>query len=320
MNRIEIFMVAGGNASHYARLAIESLFKNCKDTFSFSVLTDSAHDKLVYEQILTDLRPDRSIALKVYDQADCDLKAATFFAHVTNVQQFRAGHPCWRKITDPSLFATENSNIIVLDPDIVFPSEFKFEPTIDGQLILMRQHRHCLLPSDVVMTAFRSGIRLAHHTDIGVAQHTVLPWLWIDDVIGRLGGIKLPRIAHIESILWAAIAMQIGGGYLAADVWSCWERTILKRLIMMAGVRDYRIFRVEPIQQMKCFHGSSGAKDWLLDGEKAGLFSPGQPKLAPSRISPFIEITLPEFEKTERRKQIYHRSLTWLGLADPLKT
>ena len=320
MIKKEIFMVTGGQSGDYARLAILSLFENCRDHFSFTVLTDEPADKALYTAILNEADPDGKVEKHVYDMDDCNARADVYFADFPNVRDFHYGHPCWRKITDPSLFATEGAEIIVLDPDIYFPSEFVFENTPDGKLILMRQHRHCLLPAETVIATFDAGIRLAHHTDIGVAQHTTLPWKWIDETLARMGGKSLPRKAHIESILWAAIGMKTGGGYLDGHVWTCWERTPVKRVLMMLGLRDYRLLKIEPIGRMKCFHGSSGAKDWLVKAHAAGIFKKSSPKLTQTPIAPFVEITREEFVRGEARKKIYHNSLAYLGLSDPLSS
>ncbi|MFZ6765171.1 hypothetical protein [Pseudoroseomonas sp. WGS1072] len=314
---IQICMVAGANAISYAEHAIESLFRNCAQDFSFALITDKLADKVAYETVLSRLAPRGPI--QVVDEDYCDRMASEFFKNHPNVQRFRKGHPCWRKITDPSLIAPPGADIIVLDPDIYFPNRFLFEATRPGQLLLMRQQRHCLLPDHVVQTAFRMKLSLAHHTDIGVAQHTALPWDWIDQVIVQLGGEGLPRVPHIESILWAAIAMKIGGGYLDSKKWSCWERTAVKRLLMIAGIQGALMLRLEKINAMKCFHASSGAKDWLVEGYRRGLLQGNMQQLEPSPVEPYIELTQQAYQKGERLKARYHAILRAVRLRDPLR-
>lgn len=317
MSQRSVTMVAGIDAIGYAELAIATLLAKCRDPIRFTLLTDSAADKARYAALLARLPGDAPRA--VFDQSDCDARAEEVFADHPNIRAFRRGHPCWRKITDPSLFAEPGSEIIVLDPDLVFPNPFTFEATPRDGLLLMRQRRHCLLPPHVVRAAMAAGYPLAHHTDIGVAQHRALPWDWIETAVGRLGGGALPRVAHVESILWAMIAMEIGGGFLDPRAWACWERTAPKRLLMLAGMGGPGLLRIERAHRLKCFHGSSGAKDWMVAAAARGLFRAGAPRLGATPIRPFVAISPAEFERGERRKTSYHAVLRTLRLRDPLR-
>lgn len=315
--RLSITMVAGIEAIDYAALAIGALFAQARDPFRFTLLTDSAADKARYAALIAGLAGPGESA--VFDLSDCDARAEAVFARHPNIRRFRRGHPCWRKITDPSLFAAPGEAVIVLDPDLVFPNPFRFEATPPGGLLLMRQRRHCLLPPEVVRRAMAAGYPLAHHTDIGVAQHFALPWDFIEEAIGRLGGGGLPRVPHIESILWAMIAMEIGGGYLDPGAWACWERTAPKRLLMLAGLGGPGLLRLERARRLKCFHGSSGAKDWLVAAAARGLFRGGAPRLDPTPCAPFVALAPAAFERGERAKAGYHAALRGLRLSDPLR-
>ncbi|MBR0903881.1 hypothetical protein [Bradyrhizobium liaoningense] len=309
-------MVAGGGAVSYAAGAVRSLISNSADPIKLTILTDSEADKAAYETMVSEIG---AADVKVVSEDRCDQLAQEFYRPFPNIRSFRKGHPCWRKITDPSLFVESGQEVIVVDPDLYFPNIFRFEATLPGRLILMRQHRHCLLPPSVVERAFERNIALAHHTDIGVAHHTVLPWEWLENLIAELGGADLPRVAHIESIIWAAIAMQIGGGYLRASDWLCWERTVPKRALLMLGIGGPSLFRLEPLKSVKCFHASSGAKDWLLSAERRGIFRTGKvDRTSPSPLSPFVSISAEEFKRGERMKDTYHSLLRRLGLKDPL--
>jgi hypothetical protein len=317
MSQRSITMVAGIDAIGYAELAIATLLATCRDPFRFTLLTDTAADKARYAELLARLPGDAPRA--VFDQAECDARAEEVFADHPRIRAFRRGHPCWRKITDPSLFADPGAEVIVLDPDLYFPNPFTFEATPPGGLLLMRQRRHCLLPREVVRAVFAAGYPIAHHTDIGVAQHGPLPWDWIETALGRIGSPALPRIAHVESILWAMIAMEMGGGYLDPRAWACWERTAPKRLLMLAGGAGPGLLRLERAHRLKCFHGSSGAKDWLPRAAARGILHPGAPRLAPTRAQPFVAITPAEFERGERAKARYHAVMRGLRLSDPLR-
>lgn len=311
------YMVAGSDALPYVGLAIESLLAKSVEPVRLTVLTDAAADRERYANLVAALGLDGKV--RIFDKQACDERASEVFGRHPNVRAFRDGHPCWRKITDPSLFAEAGDEVIVLDPDIYFPNPFAFEPTRAGELLLMHQLRHCLLPADVVRRAFHKGIRLAHHTDIGVAHHTDLPWEWIDRLIVELGGTDLPRVPHVESIVWAAVGMEIGGGYLSPGKWACWERTALKRALLLLGMSGTQLLRFEPISRLKCFHASSGAKGWLRGAHDAGLLrGGGQDQRAPSPIDPYVEIGPEEFERGERLKVAYHRWLGKIGVRDPL--
>ena len=317
MKRRSVYMVAGIDAIDYAEIAIASLFVNCSDSITFTLITDSASDRDRYAALLDRLPGETPWVTR--SQGECDALAEEVFRNVPHVRAFRLGHPCWRKITDPSLFAVPGSEVIVLDPDLYFPNAFHFEATPKGRLLLMRQRRHCLLPADVVRAAFQTGLPIAHHTDIGVAQHDELPWPWIDSLIAQLGGTDLPRVAHVESILWAMIAMKIGGGYLSPRAWACWERTLGKRLLMLLGFSGPGMLRLERTSRLKCFHASSGAKEWLVAAHEAGIFHAGEPRLAPVDPEPFVAIGRAEYEAGERMKGRYHAMMRGLRVRDPFQ-
>ena len=315
MNMRSVIMLAGREALPYAALAIRSLFANRRDEIRFTLLTDGPEEVRAYADLLA--RLPSGIPREVHGAEECAARAETVFHDYPGLRAFRRGHPCWRKITDPSLFAAPGSEIILLDPDVYFPNPFTFEATPPGRLLLMRQRRHCLLPAEVVRAVFRARLPLAHHTDIGVAQHDALPWDFIERTIARLGGAALPRVPHVESILWAIIAMRVRGGYLDPGAWACWERTGPKRLLMMAGLGGPGLLRLERIGRLKCFHASSGAKDWLVGAEARGLLAPGAPRLEPTRPIPFAPIRPAQFERGERIRAGYHGAIRALHLRDP---
>ena len=153
---------------------------------------------------------------------------------------------------------------MLLDPDLYFPNRFQFEETPQSGLLLMWQRPNCLYPPDVVSSAINKGIRLAHHVDIRVAHWRAAADLdWLDWLIGELGGLSLPRIMHVEAIVWAALAMQVGGGYLDPSYWKCWRRSPAKRVRIKLGASGTRILRSEPWGDLKCFHAGGEVKKWL---------------------------------------------------------
>lgn len=123
-------MIAGIDAISYAEVAIVSLLKYCRDKISLTVITDSSEDKQSFAEMLA--RVGGNFACDVVSEADCDARAENMFRDFPNVRAFRKGHPCWRKITDPSLFAEPGEEIIVLDPDLYFPNAFHFEAAPEG--------------------------------------------------------------------------------------------------------------------------------------------------------------------------------------------
>ena len=79
------------------------------------------------------------------------------------------------------------------------------------------------------------------------------------------------------------------------------------------------LLRIERAHRLKCFHGSSGAKDWMIAAAARGLFREGAPRLGATPIRPFTAIGPAEFERGERRKASYHAVLRTLRLRDPLR-
>jgi hypothetical protein len=197
-----------------------------------------------------------------------------------------------------------------LDPDLYFPNRFRFEETPKAGLLLMWQRPNCLFPPEVVKTAIDSGIRLAHHVDIGVAHWRALADLdWLDWLVGQLGGASLPRIMHVEAIVWAALAMRSGGGHLDPAYWRCWNRSPTKRVSIKLGVSGLRILRSEPWAKMKCFHAGGEAKWWLHEARDAGLLENNADISQAGRVIPFIELTPADYA----RERAFKRMLKALG-------
>jgi hypothetical protein len=306
-----LFMVLTPRSLSYARIAIESLFRNADEPFNLALITDSTDDKQILLEELGDLKnglvSKRSIS--IFDEADLSARELEMFASYPNIIEFRHGHPCWRKVTDPILLSRDGEEMIILDPDIYFPNKFCFEETLQSQLLLMWQRPSCLLPADVVYNAMGAGIALAHHTDIGVAQWKMpidLPWL--DWLLGKLGSPNLPRNMHVESIVWAALAMRMGGGYFDPSLWLCWRRTQFKRILRRLGIGGPIILKGEPWTEIKCFHAGGEAKWWLLETKNKGYLDSNETKTHPSRPLPFKELKPDVFAQIERRRSWLRRA------------
>jgi hypothetical protein len=195
--------------------------------------------------------------------------------------------------------------LVLLDPDLYFPNRFQFEPTPESGLLLMWQRPNCLFPPEVVHTAIASGIRLAHHVDIGVAHWRASADLaWLDWLVGKLGGANLPRHMHIEAIVWAALAMRVGGGHLDPIFWKCWRRSLAKRVMTKLGVNGVHVLKSEPWSDFKCFHAGGEAKWWLHGAREAGLLNGGATHAAPGRVLPFIELTPAHYAREQALKRV----------------
>jgi hypothetical protein len=299
-----VYMVLSPRSLGYAGDALESLFCNSLEDLHLSLVTDSERDKEELSEKLATLDA-KAHRWKVYSEQDLAEREEALFAEHGNLRAFRRGHPCWRKITDPLLLSDPGEELVLLDPDLYFPNRFQFERTPPDGLLLMWQRPNCLFPPETVRTAIGAGIRLAHHVDIGVAHWRASADLdWLDWLVGRLGGVKLPRIMHIEAIVWAALAMRSGGGYLDPDRWKCWRRSPAKRVMSKLGVSGRRILASEPWSGLKCFHAGGEAKWWLHEAREAGLLDGGATLDQPGRILPFVELTPAYFARERAFKRV----------------
>ena len=307
-----LFMVLSPRSLPYATLALSSLFRNAQEPLALTLITDSDAEKQILIEALNKLAAaeDRYTTSIVLGKSDVDQREVIQFAKYENLRSFRTGHPCWRKITDPILLSADRQEMIVLDPDIYFPNKFRFDPTPQAGLRLMWQKPSCLLPPEVVKAAMDAGIALAHHTDIGVAQWRMPVDLeWLDWLIGKLGSAALPRSMHVESIVWAALAMRMGGGYLDPRTWLCWHRSQYKRVLLRLGVSGPSLLKSEPFSDIKCFHAGGQAKWWLLEARKRGYLDRGG-KLdrdgawfERSKSLPFTELAPKDFALLQRNRR-----------------
>jgi hypothetical protein len=304
-----LYLVLSPDSLPYARFALQSLWKHSVESIHLHLITDSEADKTVLAEFMANLpsRPDHSWSVHAEHDLD-DLEAAQF-SRFPNLRAFRHGHPCWRKITDPLLLALPGSEIVLLDPDVFFPNHFNFEITPADGLLLMWQKPNCLLPNSVVTRAMQAGVRLANHVDIGVAQWRGPADIeWLEWLIGTLGGRELPRMMHVEAIVWAALAMRLGGGYLDRQHWHCWHRTQTKRLLRTAKVPGTHILRSEPWQTIKCFHAGGQAKWWLPATIASGFIPPPSECIQQNEASPFIELTYTAYRREQNFKRLLRRT------------
>lgn len=300
----QVYMVLSPRSLVYARDALQSLFRNSVEPLHLRLVTDSDEDKERLNETVAELDA-KGHQWTIYSEGELGAREEALFAGYDNLRTFRRGHPCWRKITDPLLLSEPDAEMVLLDPDLYFPNRFKFEETPHTGLLLMWQRPNCLFPPEVVRTALGNGIRLAHHVDIGVAHWRASADLdWIDWLVGKLGGSDLPRIMHVEAIVWSALAMRIGGGHLDPGYWHCWRRSPARRALLKLGVGGTTILRSEPWRGMKCFHAGGEAKWWLHAAMEAGLLDGGAEHGQAGRVIPFVELTPADFERERALKRI----------------
>jgi hypothetical protein len=301
-------MVLSSSALPYARLALESLRDNCEEGISLTLVTDSREDVLILQEELATLKVKIEHAKRTWmvcGQADLADLEQDKFGKFEHVRRFRHGHPCWRKITDPVLLSDDLDEMIVLDPDLYFPNRFGFEATVEAGVMLMWQRPSCLLPNEVVEAAIHEKIALAHHTDIGVAQWRMPVDLeWLNWLIGKLGSPELPRTMHVESIVWAALAMRFGGGHLDPRAWLCWHKTQLNRLLLKIGASGPSILNRESFAGIKCFHAGGQAKWWLSDAKKLGILDHGQDLTGFTKLRPYQELRPAQYRALQRNRRL----------------
>ena len=301
----QVYAILSPRSLRYALGAMADLFRNSIDPVDLHLVTDMESDREALLNAVSSLRPDSRHTWSVTTEDDLAEAEASQFARFPNLRAFRHGHPCWRKITDPLLMAADGEEIILLDPDVCFPNRFRFEETPVAGLKLMWQRPTCLFPPEVVSRAMHAGIRLAHHVDIGVAHWRGGPDLdWMDWLVDRLGGDRLPRLMHVEAIVWAALAMRTGGSYLDPRLWVCWHRTQTKRLRRVLGATGAEILLDEAWHTMKCFHGGGEAK-WLMHDLVANQRVPEVKEITnPGRNLPFVELTPTRYAFEQKAKNL----------------
>lgn len=299
-----VFMILSPRSLGYAKFALESLLRNCAEPIHLHLVTDSAADKALLIDEMAERQQAAAHTWSVWAEEELGDREATLFGGYPKLRLFRKGHPCWRKITDPVLLSAAGEEMVLLDPDLYFPNRFRFEPTPQQGLLLMWQRPNCLFPPDTVQLAIKQGIVLAHHVDIGVGGWRAPVDLdWMEWLLTKLGCPDLPRAMHIEAIVWAALAMRMGGGHLDPDYWHCWRRSQVNRLWRKLGADGLRILRSEKFSGMKCFHAGGEAKSWLADAQVAGILDTATDQTREGRILPFVELKPAEYRREQSMKR-----------------
>jgi hypothetical protein len=313
-----VHMILSARSLPYAHYCVDSLLRHSVDPLRLRLITDGPEDAIALREELARLAVPAVHEVTVHDQAEADERAEDRLARYPLVRQFRRGHPCWRKITDPGLFASDGEEMVILDPDLYFPNPFRFEPTPSQGLLLMWQRPNCLLPPETVRAAIRASFRLAHHVDIGVAHaRAPLDWQWLEGFLGAIGGADIPRVMHVEAIVWSAMAMHVGGGHLNPSAWRCWHRTQLKRILLKLRTPGAQLLRLERVANVKCFHAGGVAKQWIAEAHAAGILAgDGRQFLEATRTLPFVELPPSRYEAEQALKEMLRRVGYYRAIGD----
>lgn len=304
----KLFCVVGVRSLSYAVPCLASLVRNSSDRFALTVLTDSAADATEMRARLEPLFVGSEHVLVVHDQAHADALAATAYRDHPAIAAFRHGHPCWRKVTDPAMYAPDGEEVIILDPDVYFPNRFAFEPTPATGVLLMWQGPNCLLPEPLVDDAYDKGVAMADHTDIGVCQFRApLDLAWLDRLLTTLDTRPYAKSMHVESIVWAALAEHAGGGYLDPAAWHCFANSVQSRLARRLGQTGTATLAKLDFASMKAFHAGGTAKYWLVDAEREGLFATPAERYATTAVKPFVGYPRRKFAGKLRNRRIARR-------------
>lgn len=301
-----VYCVMGARSLRYAKACIASLLAQSDEPLALVLLTDAPADADALRDAIAPLVAGTPHRLAVHDQADADTRAEEQFRDYPAIRTFRGGHPCWRKITDPVLYAADGEEVVIIDPDVYFPNRFRFEPTPATGLLLMWQRPNCLLPEPLVREAYDRQVPMADHTDIGVCQFRApLPLDILESLLETLDTAPHAHSMHVESIVWAALAERMGGGYLNPDAWHCFANSVTGRLIRrVTGKAGVETLRGIDFSKVKAFHAGGIAKDWLVDGEKAGLFAQPATLTRPTPVAPFVPYPKAKFDRKMRNRHL----------------
>ena len=300
-----VCIVLSSNSLPYSSLCLRSLLRNRLDPFRLVLITDEASDRDRLRAFVDEAGlAEEGVEIRV--KAETDALAEAAFADRPNLRRFRDGHPCWLKITDPMLVSAPGDEVVVLDPDLFFPNPFRFEPSPETGILLMRQGPNCLYPPEAVAEGFAAGLRFADHVDIGVAQYRreALDLDVLEEILSRQPFEAYAGFMHIEAIVWAALAMRLGGGHLDPGAWFCWQRGYIKRLADALGAPGTQLLRLEPIGRVKCAHLSGRSKWWAVEAFERGIIRYGDRRLeaATGRL-PFEEYATADFRRDRRMKR-----------------
>lgn len=309
-----LFLILSPRSLSYSALSFQSLIASATEDLEIHLITDSAEDKETLAQALKlDSLPARHKAA-LYAEDELADREADRFGRYPNIRQFRHGHPCWRKVTDPLLLTEDGEEMVLLDPDLYFPNPFAFEPTPDRGILLMWQRPLCFVRPDQIRIAMDKGIRLADHVDIGVGHwRGPVDLDWLNWLLGQLDFPALSGYMHFEAFVWSALAMHLGGGYLDPAYWHCWQFSIPRRIGFKLGSPKINLIGTSNFSEIKCFHAGGVVKYWLTEAKAAGLLDrpqsdkPQHAHTEPGRVLPFEELKPAAYNREVKAKEMLGR-------------
>lgn len=300
-----VFIVLSSRSLPYARFCIRTLLNNCVESVHLRLLVDDRKEQTLLEREIQAITTPSRSRVEIIAKEEVSDRLRDRFASMNGLRQLHEGHPCWRKIIDPLVLSAPEDEIIVADPDLLFPNRFTFETTPQDGVMMMRQGPNCLFPPEAVWATFDLGVRLANHVDIGVAQVRAgaVDLDWLDWIANGLDVARFRRFMHIEAIIWSALAMRIGGCHLDTDAWRCWERGTIKRVAIAFGMPGSWTLALEPLASLKCIHVSGPSKWWVTEAIDAGnLKEFHNDRTAPTQGLPYSELTRAHYAREQKAK------------------
>lgn len=301
-----VFMLLSSRALPYARLCIRTMVQNSAEPLHLRLLGDDAADAVRLAEAAAEVSIPAGSRIDVLFKNEASDRLASLYPCLAGLRALHDGHPCWRKIIDPLVLSAPEDEVIVTDPDLFFPNRFTFEPTLGDGVMMMRQGPNCLYPPEAVRQAFDLGVGLANHVDIGVAQLRAgaVDLDWLDRLARGLDLARFRPFMHIEAIVWAALAMRMGGCHLNPSVWRCWERGKVKRLAVAMGMPGLWTLRLEALERLKCIHVSGPSKWWVTGAVERGVLRETRNGiLLPVPGLPYRALTRDGYEREQRFKR-----------------
>lgn len=305
-----VFILLSSHAMDYARICIRTMLTNADEPLHLHLVVDNEAEAVIFRDEMARMSLPATATVEVVAKEAVSDRLAVRHPDKAGLRALHEGHPCWRKIIDPLVLSDPEDEIIVTDPDLLFPNRYRFEATPLEGIMVMRQKPNCLFPPDAVRATFGLGVRLANHVDIGVAQLRAgaVDMDWLDWLVRGLDVARFRPFMHIEAILWSAMAMRFGGHHLSPAAWRCWERGKLKRLAVGAGLPGHWTLRLEPLASVKCIHVSGPSKWWVTEAMAAGnLRETLNDCRAPSEGPLYVELTLAGYKREQRLKALVGR-------------